>query len=107
MNVADQLKSKGKVSRGWLGVQIQDVTRQLAESFGMDRPHGALVAKSFRADRPKKPVCKSADIIVEFNGQIVETSGELPPRVGVTPIDENAKLKIIRQGEKHGSFPSR
>jgi len=100
MNVVDQLKSKGKVSRGWLGVQIQDVTRQLAESFGMDRPHGALVAKIVPGGPAEKAGLQIGDIIVEFNGQIVETSGELPPRVGVTPIDEPAKLKIIRQGEK-------
>ena len=100
MNVADQIKSKGKVSRGWLGVQIQDVTRQLAESFGMDKPHGALVAKVIPGGPAEKAGVQIGDIIVEFNGQVVETSGELPPRVGVSPIDENAKLKIIRQGEK-------
>jgi len=100
MNVVEQIKSKGKVSRGWLGVQIQDVTRQLAESFNMDRPHGALVAKVIPGGPAEKAGLQIGDIIVEFNGQIVETSGELPPRVGVTPIDEKAKLKIIRQGEK-------
>jgi serine protease Do len=100
MNVTEQIKSKGKVSRGWLGVQIQDVTRQLAESFGMDKPHGALVAKVIPGGPAEKAGLQIGDIIVEFNGQIIETSGELPPRVGITPIDEKAKLKIIRQGEK-------
>jgi len=100
MNVTEQIKSKGKVSRGWLGVQIQDVTRQLAESFGMDRPHGALVAKVIPGGPAEKAGLQIGDIIIEFNGQIIETSGELPPRVGMTPIDEKAKLKIIRQGEK-------
>jgi len=100
MNVVEQIKSKGKVSRGWLGVQIQDVTRQLAESFNMDRPHGALVAKVIPGGPAEKAGLQIGDIIVEFNGQIIETSGELPPRVGVFPIDEKAKLKIIRQGEK-------
>ncbi len=100
MNVTEQIKSKGKVSRGWLGVQIQDVTRQLAESFGMDRPHGALVAKVIPGGPAEKAGIQIGDIIVEFNGQIVETSGELPPRVGMTPIDEKTKVKIIRQGEQ-------
>jgi len=100
MNVVDQIKSKGKVSRGWLGVQIQDVTRQLAESFGMDRPHGALVSKVIPGGPAEKAGIQIGDIIVEFNGQIIETSGELPPRVGMTPIDEKAKVKIIRQGDK-------
>ena len=100
MNVVDQLKSKGKVARGWLGVQIQDVTRQLAESFGMDRPHGALVAKVIPGGPAEKAGIQVGDIIVEFNGQIIETSGELPPRVGVFPVDERAKIKILRQGDK-------
>jgi len=100
MNVVEQIKTKGKVSRGWLGVQIQDVNRQLAESFGMDRPHGALIAKVIPGGPAEKAGLQIGDIIVEFNGQIIETSGELPPRVGVTPIDEKASVKIIRQGEK-------
>ncbi|MGZ5001347.1 MAG: DegQ family serine endoprotease [Methylomonas sp.] len=100
MNVVEQIKTKGKVSRGWLGVQIQDVTRQLAESFGMDRPHGALVAKIIPGGPAEKAGLQVGDIIVEFNGQVIETSGELPPRVGVTPIDEKAKVKIIRQGDE-------
>lgn len=100
MNVTEQIKRNGKVARGWLGVQIQDVTRQLAESFGMDRPHGALVAKVIPGGPAEKAGIQIGDIIVEFNGQIIETSGELPPRVGMTPIDEKAKVKIIRQGER-------
>ncbi|MCQ8105055.1 DegQ family serine endoprotease [Methylomonas sp. SURF-2] len=100
MNVAEQIKLKGKVSRGWLGVQIQDVTRQLAESFGMDRPHGALVAKVIPGGPAEKAGLQVGDIIVEFDGHIIETSGELPPIVGMTPVDEKAALKIIRQGDK-------
>lgn len=100
MNVAEQIKLKGKVSRGWLGVQIQDVTRQLAESFGMDRPHGALVAKVVPGGPAEKAGLQVGDIIVEFDGHVIETSGELPPIVGMTPVDEKATLKIIRQGDK-------
>jgi serine protease Do len=100
MNVVEQIKTKGKVTRGWLGVQIQDVTRQLAESFGMDRPHGALVAKVIPGGPAEKAGLQTGDIIIEFNGQIIETSGELPPRVGVTAINEKTTLKIIRQGVK-------
>lgn len=100
MNVAEQIKTKGKVSRGWLGVQIQDVTRQLAESFGMDRPHGALVAKVVPGGPAEKAGLQVGDIIVEFDSHVIETSGELPPIVGMTPVDEKATLKIIRQGDK-------
>ena len=100
MNVADQIKTKGKVSRGWLGVQIQDVTRQLAESFGMDRPHGALVAKVIPGGPADKAGIQIGDIIIDFNGHVVETSGELPPIVGMSGVNENASITIIRQGDK-------
>lgn len=100
MNVAEQIKTKGKVSRGWLGVQIQDVTRQLAESFGMDRPHGALVAKVIPGGPAEKAGIQIGDIIVEFDGHIIETSGELPPIVGMSTVDGKALVKIIRQGDK-------
>lgn len=100
MNVVDQIKTKGKVSRGWLGVQIQDVTRELAESFGMPKPHGALVSKVIANSPAEKAGLQIGDIIVEFNGHTIETSGELPPMVGLTPIDQAAEIKFIRQGEK-------
>lgn len=99
MNVVNQIKTSGKASHGWLGVQIQDVTRQLAESFGMKRPHGALVAKVLPKSPAEKAGLQIGDIITEFNGQQIEKSGDLPPMVGVTPIDEEATLTIIRQGD--------
>ncbi|MGD7036656.1 DegQ family serine endoprotease [Methylotuvimicrobium buryatense] len=100
MNVVDQLKTKGSVSRGWLGVQIQDVTRELAESFGMKRPVGALVAKIIAQSPAEAADLQIGDIIIEFNGQKIETSGDLPPLVGMSPINEKSKLTVIRQGDK-------
>lgn len=100
MNVVDQIKAKGKVSRGWLGVQIQDVTRELAESFGMAKPQGALVAKVIPDSPAEKAGLQIGDIIIEFNGHVIETSGELPPMVGMTPIDQESEIKFIRQGNK-------
>lgn len=99
MNVVNQLKTTGKVSRGWLGVQIQDVTRELAESFGMKRPHGALISKVMPNSPAQKAGLRIGDIIVEFDGKSIETSGELPPMVGMMPVDQKATVKIIRQGE--------
>jgi serine protease Do len=99
MNVVDQIKATGKAAHGWLGVQIQDVTRELAESFGMKRPQGALVAKVLPGSPAEQAGLQIGDIITEFNGQPIEMSGDLPPLVGVTPIHEKAKLKIIRHGE--------
>ncbi len=99
MNVVEQIKAKGKASHGWLGVQIQDVTRELAESFGMKTPHGALVAKVIPAGPAEAAGVQIGDIITEFNGQLIDHSADLPPMVGVTPINNDATLKIIRQGE--------
>ena len=100
MNVVEQLKSHGKVARGWLGVQIQDVTRELAESFSMSRPYGALVSRVVPGSPAEKANLQIGDIIIEFNDQEIETSAELPPIVGMTPVNEEARVKIIRQGDK-------
>jgi serine protease Do len=99
MNVVGQIKLSGKASHGWLGVQIQTVTRELAESFGMKKPQGALVSKVLPGSPAEQAQLQIGDIITEFNGQQIETSGELPPMVGITPINDKATLKIIRQGE--------
>lgn len=100
MNVVKQIKTKGMVSRGWLGVQIQNVTRELAESFNMDRPYGALIAKVIPDSPAKQAGLQIGDVIIEFDGHEVDTSGELPPLVGITPIGEKVKVKIIRAGNK-------
>jgi len=100
MNVVGQIKTKGTVARGWLGVQIQDVTRELAESFNMDRPQGALVSKVIADSPSEKAGLQIGDVIVEFNGQEIDTSGELPPVVGMAMIGEKSKVKVIRNGQK-------
>jgi serine protease Do len=99
MNVVKQIKATGKAAHGWLGVQIQDVTRQLAESFGMKKPQGALVSKIIPNSPAEKAGLQIGDIITEFNGQPIETSADLPPMVGMTPINNEGKLTIIRQGD--------
>ncbi len=92
MNVVQQIKTSGKAAHGWLGVQIQDVTRQLAESFGMTTPHGALVSKVMPNSPAEKAGLQVGDVITEFNGRPIQTSSDLPPMVGMTPINEAAKL---------------
>ncbi len=99
MNVVDQLKKSGKVQRGWLGVQIQDVTRELAESFGMKRPHGALVARVMPNSPAKAAGIQVGDIIVAFDDKKIEVSAELPPIVGMTPLKKNVQMKVIRKGD--------
>ncbi len=96
MNVVDQIKTKGVVSRGWLGVQIQDVTRELAESFDMDRPYGALIARVIPDSPSEKAGLQIGDVIIEFDGHEIDTSAELPPVVGLTAIGKKAKVKVIR-----------
>jgi serine protease Do len=100
MNVADQLKTKGKVSRGWLGVLIQDVTRELAEAFGMTRPQGALVSKVLDDSPAAAAGFKSGDVIIRYSGRDVADSASLPPLVGQTPVGKQAEVVVIRDGEE-------
>jgi serine protease Do len=100
MDVADQLKTSGKVSRGWLGVLIQDVTLDLAESFGMKHPRGALVAKVLPDSPALASGIKVGDIIVEFNKQEVMNSSNLPPIVGGSKVGEKLPVTVIRNGQE-------
>lgn len=99
MDVVSQIKEQGFVSRGWLGVLIQDVTRELAESFGMKRPHGALVAQVLEDSPAARAGIEVGDIITEFNGEEVTDSSDLPPLVGRTRVDSDAKVKVLRDGK--------
>ena len=104
MNVAQdvvkQLKDKGQVSRGWLGILIQDVNRELAESFNMERPMGAVVLKIMDDSPAQKAKFKVGDVVVEFNGQSIHRSSDLPIAVGSTPIGKKVPVKVIREGKK-------
>lgn len=99
MNVADQLRTSGKVSRGWLGVLIQDVTRDLAESFGMDQPSGALVSRVLPDSPAEKAKLLPGDVIMKFNGKKLLNSSQLPPMVGTSKVNKPSKLSILRQGK--------
>lgn len=100
MDVVEQLKREGRVSRGWLGVSVQDVTRELADSFAMPRPEGALV----RAVVPDSPAARAGlkvgDIILGFNERPVFVAGDLPPLVGSVPGGHEAPLTVLRAGER-------
>ena len=100
MDVADQLKTSGKVSRGWLGVLIQDVTLDLAESFGMRHPRGALVAKVLQESPALAAGVEVGDIIVEFNGKEVINSSSLPPIVGSSKVGIKLPVVVIRNGKE-------
>ncbi|WP_428623593.1 Do family serine endopeptidase, partial [Sedimenticola sp.] len=84
MNVVDQLRTSGEVKRGWLGVMIQDVTRELAKSFGMQYPYGALIAKVVPGSPSEKAGLEVGDVILKYNGTKLESSSMLQHLVGAS-----------------------
>ena len=99
MGVFRQLRDDGSVSRGWLGVLIQEVNRDLAESFGLQRPRGALVAEVMAGSPAQKASLQAGDIILAYDSEEVALSSDLPPMVGRTPVGETAALRVLRGGE--------
>ncbi|HUJ01258.1 MAG TPA: PDZ domain-containing protein, partial [Usitatibacter sp.] len=96
MNVKDQLMKTGHVTRGHLGVVVQDVNASLADSFGLDRPRGALVASVDPSSPAAKGGVKTGDIILAYNGNPIERESDLPLLVGNTPPGQKAKLEVWR-----------
>jgi serine protease Do len=94
--VLPQLRGKGKVTRGFLGVLIQKVTPEIAESLGMDKGYGALVANVTKDGPADKAGVKVGDVIVEFDGKAVKDSSDLPIIVARTPVDKRARMKVLR-----------
>ena len=99
MQISKQLKANGKVKRGWIGVTIQDVTRELAASFGMAKPHGALISDILPNGPAAKSELKVGDIVVEYDGNAIDLSSDLPPRVGLTGPGSRVKLGVMRGGK--------
>ena len=91
-----QLRGKGKVTRGYLGVLIQKVTPDIAESLGMDKSQGALVANVSKDGPADKSGVKVGDVIIEFDGKEVKDSGDLPIIVARTPVDKKVRMKVLR-----------
>jgi len=99
MEIVDQLKTHGIVSRGWLGVYIQEVTRELAESFGMEKPTGALIAKILPGSPAEGTEIKVGDIILTYDRRDIKDSASLPPLVGRTRVGKVVELKVMRNGK--------
>jgi serine protease Do len=99
MDVVQQIKDKGSVSRGWLGVYIQEVTYELAQSFQLDKPVGALVSQVIEGSPAQKSGIQAGDVILSFNGREIKDSSDLPPMVGRVPVDSKARLKLLRDGK--------
>jgi serine protease Do len=99
-NVVAQIQETGEVERGWLGVSIQDVDRNLADSFGLDRPRGALIAQAGKGSPAEDAGLESGDIIVSFDGHDIETSADLPHIVGLIAPGTSVEAVIMRDGKE-------
>lgn len=97
MQVVEQIKKHGKVQRGWLGVVIQEVNRDLADTFGLEKPGGALVAQVLENSPAAEAGLKVGDVILNFAGKEVGVSSDLPILVGATQIDSLVDLNILRE----------
>jgi serine protease Do len=97
--IAPQLQEKGHVTRGWLGVSIQEVTPGLAKSFNLKEKKGALVAQVISGSPAEKAGIEQGDIIVEFDGKEVNDSKDLPRMVASTPVGKAVTIKLIRNGK--------
>ena len=99
IKVSEELRARGRVIRGRLGVQIQDLSPELAASFGLSAPTGALVAGVEKASPAAQAGIQSGDVIVEFKGKAIRDSGELPPLVAATEPGADVGIQLWRKGK--------
>ncbi len=99
MQIAEQMKATGEVTRGWLGVLLQAVNSDLAEAFKLDRPRGALVAQILPDSPAISAGFKQGDIILRYGGAPVEDASQLPRMIGATPVGKTVAMSILRNGE--------
>ena len=100
MDVVEQLKEKGYVARGWLGVSIQEVTSELAEALEMEIPKGALISQIIKDSPAEKSGLKEEDVILTFNGEEIFYSSDLPLTVGAIKPDSRVNATVLRDGKK-------
>jgi serine protease Do len=98
--IIPQLRDEGRVTRGWLGVTVQALNKELAESFDLDTTHGALVNEVIKDSPADKACLKRGDIIVEYDGKQVDELNDLPRLVAATPVDETVTVKVFRDGKE-------
>jgi len=98
--IIEQLKAHGSVTRGWLGVGIQDLTPELAEYYGLKDKQGVLVAQVFEGDPADKAGIKAKDVIIEVDGKRITTSRELTAMIAAIPVGQKTAIKILRDGQE-------
>ncbi|MHA7839088.1 MAG: DegQ family serine endoprotease [bacterium] len=98
--ILPQLRAEGRVTRGWLGVQIQGVTPELAESFDLESPKGALVSQVLPGTPAARGGLQRGDVIIEFGGEEIEEWRDLPIVVANTPVNQEAEVVVIRDGKR-------
>jgi serine protease Do len=99
--IIKQLKASGTVTRGWLGVSIQNLTPELAEYYGVKDGKGALVGEVFEGDPADKAGIKPKDVIVEVDGDKIEDSRDLSQKIAEIPVGEKTTIKVVRDGKEH------
>lgn len=99
-NIIEQFKQTGHAKWGWLGVLIQDVNKELAESFGMKKPMGAVVLRVLEDTPAKKAGIEVGDVITHFDGNTIDRSSDLPLAVGKARIGSKVKVRIMRDGKQ-------
>lgn len=98
IDISNQLKSNGRIARGWLGIGIQEVTKDLAESFGLKQTSGALIAGLEKNSPADKGGLEAGDIILKFDGKPIATSSDLPRVVAATKPGKVVPVEIVRKG---------
>ena len=101
LSVKDQLQQTGKVTRGKIGVGVQQVTKELAESFGLKSTQGALIGNVERGGPGEKAGLQAGDVVLALNGKPVERSIDLPRMVGQLKPNEKAILKVWHEGKEN------
>ncbi len=100
MSVAEQIKATGKVQRAWLGIMIQEVSKDLAESFGLEKPEGALIARILKNSPAADSGLQVGDIVLTVNGQMIQHSADLPHIVGMLKPGSEINMQLIRAGKE-------
>ncbi|MCM1001415.1 MAG: DegQ family serine endoprotease [Wolbachia endosymbiont of Melophagus ovinus] len=100
VSIIDTLKSGKKIKHGWLGVQVQPITREFAESLGLKETKGALVADIVKNSPAEKGGIKVGDILLEFDGKKVERMTQLPQMVSRTEPEKKVQIKLLRSGKE-------